>query len=152
MKHGLNVAVLLVALLATGCATIKPPRSFSKVTAPGWASIEIREEVDYDHAWKTVVGILVRDFDLQFVSKDDGYLRTDWLYSWSGVYQPNYRVRVIAKFADDRKTLGVKSEAQALVTDPMSGRPTGTWVMGVDSRLMSTIKTDLMGTIGRTTR
>jgi hypothetical protein len=43
-----------------------------------------------------------------------------------------------------QKTLQVRSEAWAL-----DGR---TWLIGTDSRLMSTLKTDLMGTVGRTTR
>jgi hypothetical protein len=53
-------------------------------------------------------------------------------------------VRITIKFSDDRKKLDVKSEA--LLTQGARG------VIGVDTRLASTLKTDLMGTIGRTTR
>ena len=140
-----RLALLLILLLGVcGCATQRVPRSFSQVLSPGWATIEIRDGVDYDHAWKTTLGILVRDFDLEFVSKDDGYIRTAWTYTWSGTYQQNYRVRVTAKFSDDRKSLDIKSEAHAL-----QGM---VWLLGVDSRQLATLKTDLMGTIGRTTR
>jgi hypothetical protein len=76
--------------------------------------------------------------------KDDGYIQTGWLHTWSGMYQEDYRVRVTVKFAADRKTLRVRSEAWML-----NGR---NWLIGTDARLMSTLKTDLMGTIGRTTR
>ncbi len=134
---------LCLALLLSGCSTPKPA-SFSHTTAPGWASVEIREGVDYNRAWDTVFNILSREFDMVTVMKDDGYIQTGWLYTWSGVYQDNYRVRVTAKFTSDRKTLQVRSEAWAL-----DGR---TWLIGTDSRLMSTLKTDLMGTVGRTTR
>ena len=137
------LSILFVSVL-TGCATTRVPKSFLRASSPGWTSIEIRDGVDYDRAWKTTMNILVRDFDLDFVLKDDGYIRTSWLYSWSGVYQENYRVRVTAKFSDDRKKLEVKSEAHALYGY--------NWVIGVDTRLLSTLKTDLMGTIGRTTR
>lgn len=140
------VGILTFACLAfalNGCSTPRPA-SFSHATAPGWASIEVREGVGYDRAWDMVFGILSREFDLITVLKDDGYIQTGWLYTWSGVYQDNYKVRVTAKFSPDRKTLQVRSEAWAL-----NGR---SWVIGTDSRLMTTLKTDLMGTVGRTTR
>jgi hypothetical protein len=104
----------------------------------------VRDGVDFDRAWKTTLGILVREFDIEFVSKDDGYIRTSWTHTWSGVYQQNYRVRATAKFSDDRKSVDIKSEAQALQGS--------IWLLGVDSRQLSTLKTDIMGTIGRTTR
>jgi hypothetical protein len=133
----------LVAVV--GCATTRPP-SFSNatVTTAGWATIEIRDGVGYDRAWDTVFSILAGDFDIEKALKDDGYLQTGWLYTWSGRYQANYKVRVTAKFTSDRKKLQVRCEAWAL-----SGR---TWLVGTDTRLMSTLKTDLMGTVGRTTR
>jgi hypothetical protein len=56
----------------------------------------------------------------------------------------NYRVRVTAKFAPDHTKVEIKSEAE-------SGGP-GSWTAGYDSRLLETIKTDIMGKIGRTTR
>jgi len=37
-------------------------------------------------------------------------------------------------------------------TEPEISLKDENWLMGVDSRLLTTIKTDLMGTIGRTTR
>jgi hypothetical protein len=138
-------AVLFLALLLIcGCATQRIPPSFSRISSPGWATIEIRDDVDYDRAWKTTLGILIRDFDIEFLSKDDGYVRTSWTHTWSGVHQQNYRVRVTVRFSDDRHSVEIKSEAHALHGN--------TWLLGVDSRQLSTMKTDLMGTIGRTTR
>lgn len=135
---------LLFLICMCGCASQRIPTSFSQVSAPGWITIEVREDVDYDRAWKTTLGILVRDFDIEFTDKDYGYIRTAWTYTWSGIYQQDYRVRVTAKFADDHKSLQIKSEAQSLDKDH--------WVIGVDTRQLSTLKTDLMGTIGRTAR
>ena len=135
-------AVLMTALC--GCMSPDIPQSFNRLSAPGWATIEIREAVTYDHAWNMALGILVRDFDIEVADKENGYIRTGWTYTWSGVYQYNYRVRVTVKFAEDRKTLDIKSEAQSQDGD--------NWVLGVDTRQLSTLKTDLMGTIGRTTR
>ena len=142
MKQAL--LVLATALLLCGCATPKTPPSFSTINGPGWTTIEIREGVAFEKAWNTVIGILIRDFDLVVALRDEGYVRTDWLYSWSGKYQQTYRVRVTLKFSDDRKRIDLKPEAQSMQD--------GLWVLGVDTRLVSTLKTDLMGTIGRTTR
>jgi hypothetical protein len=144
MKRGFRLLPLVSLVLAlTGCATSKPT-SFSRVNAPGWATVEIREGVEYNRAWDTVFAILTRDFDFSLVLKEDGYMQTAWLYTWSGIYQENYRVRVTVKFAPDRKSLQFRSEAWAL--------DGSAWVVGTDSRLMTTLKTDLMGTVGRNTR
>ncbi len=146
-----SVSIMIFCLLSycliTGCVTSQgggKPKSFSRSAATGWTSIEIRKELDFDRTWNTVVNLLVRDFDLQFIAKDEGYILTSWLHTWSGRYQVNYRVRVTVKFSDDRKKLQVKSEAQYLVGL--------NWIVGMDSRLVSTLKTDLMGVLSRTTR
>jgi hypothetical protein len=57
---------------------------------------------------------------------------------------PNYRVRVIIKFSPDKQNVDLKTEAQY--------KSSGQWLMGYDTRLLSTIKSDIMGTVGRTTR
>jgi hypothetical protein len=134
---------MAVAYLAgVGCAS--KPKSFVRTMEPTWASIEVRAELPYEKAWATVVDILVKRFDLEVMSKEDGYLRTNWLYTWTGELQENYRVRVTAKFSPDHTKVEVKSEAE------YGG--SGQWVMGYDTRLLQTIKGDVMGSIGRTTR
>ena len=143
MKKFSLLALALLLLVQTACSTTRPA-SFSRTTAPGWATVEIRDGVDFDRAWDMVFTILAREFDLATAFKDDGYIQTGWLYTWSGKYQENYKVRVTVKFSQDRKTLQVRSEAWAL-----NGQA---WIIGTDSRLMTTLKTDLMGTVGRTTR
>lgn len=135
-------AILLAAALG-GCAS-PWPTSFQPETVPGWATIEIRDGVGYERAWNTVFEILAREFDFATVLRDEGYIQTDWLHTWSGVYQQDYKVRVTVKFAGDRKSLQVRSEAWVLED--------AVWRTGVDSRLTGTLKTDLMGTVGRTTR
>jgi len=115
-----------------------------QTSSPGWSAVEIRDEVDYERAWETVFGILARDFDIEYASKEDGYLRTAWLYSWSGIHQANYRVRVTVKYSPDRRALELKPEAQYCKGN--------VWLLGVDTRQISTLRTDVMGTVGRTTR
>lgn len=144
MKLGVNtktMAGLILAFLVTGCMA---PKTFVETMEPTWASIEVRTDVSYDQAWEAVIDALVKRFDIEIMSRQDGYIRTTWLYTWTGKVQENYRVRVTAKFSPDHKKVEVKSEAE------YGG--SGLWVMGYDTRLLETIKTDIMGTIGRTTR
>lgn len=142
--HSLAAAGLLTAcLLATGCGGA--PRSFNSAP-PSWSNFTLREDLGYDHAWDMLFEVLVSTFDLEEIDKDDGYLRTAWLNTWSGAYLENYRVRVIAKFTPDRT--GIRIRTEALFLSP----GTGMWLFGTDDRLTATIKTDVMGTLGRTTR
>lgn len=143
MKRRVWLPLACVAALLCGCSTTVPT-SFSRKEGTGWATIELRDGVSYDHAWETVFGVLSRDFDMATVLKGEGYVQTGWLNTWSGLYQPDYRVRATVRFAPDRKSLQVRSEAWVFDGE--------TWLIGTDARLMSTLKTDLMGTVGRTTR
>ena len=140
MKH---LSFLCLALLAvvTGCAT---PKTFVRTAEPAWASVELRDDISYTNAWNAVIDILVKHFDMEILSQQDGYVRTTWSYSWTGKVEEDYRVRVTAKFSPDHKMVEVKSEAEF-------GGP-GHWEQGYDTRLLETIKTDIMGKIGRTTR
>jgi hypothetical protein len=134
----------LGALLLTALSGCMMPQTFVKTMEPTWATVEVRSEVSFDQAWESVVDVLVKRFDVEVMSRQDGYIRTTWLYTWTGTVTENYRVRVTAKFSPDRTKVEVKSEAE------YGGA--GQWVMGYDTRLLETIKTDIMGKIGRTTR
>lgn len=146
MKKINILAVFFIVAFLTGCSSTggPMPKSFSHISSPGWKTIEVRKEIGYDNAWSTLVNILVRNFEIDKFAKEEGYIRTCWLHTWSGTYQANYRVRVTAKFSDNRKQLEIKPTAQYL-----SGV---NWLTGVDTQLISTLKSDLMGTLSRTTR
>jgi hypothetical protein len=120
------------------------PTTFTRTLEPTWAGIEIRPELGYENAWNAIVDLLARRFDLEVISKDNGYVRTNWLYTWTGVMSEDYRVRVTVKFAPDHSKLEVKSEAQF--------RDVSGWVLGTDEALLQTLKTDIMGSVGRSTR
>jgi len=140
-KNFASLFAVFLVILACGCAA---PKTFVKTMEPTWASVELRTDVPYERAWASVVDTLVRTFDLEVLSKENGYLRTNWLYTWTGEVKENYRVRVTVKFTPDQTKCEIKSEAE------YGG--SGSWIMGYDTRLLATIKTDVMGTIGRTTR
>jgi len=125
---------------------VRPPKSFVRASEPGWTSVELRDKLPFDQAWQSAVDIVAKQFEMEMISKDGGYARTAWLYTWAkqGRTSENYRVRVIIKFSADRKSIDIKAEANYLQK--------GEWVVGYDDRLLSTVKSDIMGVIGRTTR
>jgi hypothetical protein len=140
----------IVALAAiSSCTPLKTtssaPTTFLKSMEPGWASFEVREGISPDRAWTTVFQLLARSFDVEVAQKEDGYIRTAWSYTWTGTYMRFYRVRITAMFAEGGKRLDVRTEAQF-------SQSSEEWVVGTDTSLLTTMKTDLMGTIGRTTR
>ena len=136
--------LFLVVLSLTGCRSI--PASFISTYEPGWSSIEVREGMKYEAAWQEVTDVLAKKFELEMISKDGGYLRTSWIYTWwkVGERTENYRVRAIVKFSPDGRKVDIKTEANYL-----RGKQ---WLVGSDTRLLETVKTDIMGVIGRTTR
>lgn len=138
--HRLFILLVLQVVLHA-CAA---PATFVRTSEPTWATVELRSDAAFERAWSSVVDTLVKRFDMEVLSKDDGYARTNWLYSWTGKVLEDYRVRVTVKFSQDRSKCEIKSEAEYY--------DTGGWEMGYDTRLLETIKTDVMGTIGRTTR
>ena len=116
----------------------------------GWNTVEVREGVTGDAAWEATVDLIARKFDIEILSKEDGYLRTGWLHSWTGNLSETYKVRAVIKFNADKTVLEVKSEAQYYDAGVL-GIGKG-WKMGTDELLTTTLRTDVMGKIGRITR
>lgn len=142
----LFVFVLVSFLSVSGCA----PKTFIKTMDPGWNSVELRDQLSFDEAWNSTVDTIARQFDIEVLSKEDGYLRTGWLHSWTGELKDSYKVRAMIKFSPDKRKLEVKSEAQHF-NPGLLGMGKG-WVMGTDERLTTTLRTDLMGKVGRVAR
>lgn len=149
MRKTIKTIVLLFACLVTyclftSCGAIRPS-SFVKATDGGaWSSIMIRDDMTYDQAFNEVLDVVAKRFEMDMISKDGGYGRTNWCYTWNdrGQYTEKYRTRVIFKFSNDRKKVDIKTEAE------FGGDPN--WIRGFDTRLLSTIKQDISGAIGRT--
>jgi len=120
-----------------------PPDSFVKTMEPGWTSIEVAEDIGYDKAWASVVDLLVKRFDIEVLSKENGYVRTAWLYTWTGELRKDYRVRATIKFSQDRSKIEMKSEANYY-----TGK---NWMIGSDTSLLETLKADIIGTTGQVT-
>jgi hypothetical protein len=159
MRKFIILAAVGIIGFLTHAACIPPggaltPSSFVQVIEPTWSTIEIKADMTYDRAWQEVVDVVAKRFEMEMISKEGGYLRTSWIYTWwkEGIVTENYRVRVIIKFSADQKKVDMKTEANFMLTAPETGRSTGNWVVGTDTKLLQTLKTDIMGVVGRTTR
>jgi len=78
-----SLFLLVVGAALAGCGNTAP-RSFSQIEAPSWSVIEIRDGLDYGRAWDMAIEILIKDFELDCAMREEGYIRTGWLYTWSG--------------------------------------------------------------------
>lgn len=135
---------LLMAGLVTACATTTPT-TFT-VGESDWSVIELRDGIEYDTAWQQIVDVLARRFDIEIVEKESGYLRSSWIYTWwqSGRHTEEYRVRALIKFTPEKDAVAIKTDAHYL---ERAG-----WITGADTLLLDTLKSDIMGVVGRTTR
>lgn len=139
-SYRLTLNALIMLILSTLYFSCASPKTFVRTMDPSWAKIELREDMSYDRAWQQVMDLLIRNFDIEIAQKENGYIRTGWLYTWTGRVTNYYRVRITVKFPEDRKALEIKSEAYYRDS------------VGYDSRLLDTYKSDIMGTVGRVTR
>lgn len=137
--------VVLFVLPLQGCFSSKP-KGFVVATDGGtWTSIYIREGLSYDRAFGEVLDVVASRFEMDMINKDGGYGRTNWVYTWNkkGKHDDKYRTRVIFKFSADKTKVNIKTEAE------YGGD--GCWIKGFDTRLLSTMKQDIMGAVSRTT-
>ena len=132
-----------VSMFGIGCA----PRSFVR-TAPGWKVIEPRDGLksNYDDAWQRTVDTVARNWDIEILDKDSGYLRTAWLHGIVGASYERYRGRITVKYPGVKtpNKVEVKTEAQWLERRPLG------WVTGFDSSFQRDVFTPLSGRLGRT--
>ncbi len=145
MNHVFSLcAIALLGIISTGCA----PSSFVR-TPGGWKTIEIREGLksDYDQAWQTTVDSVARDWDIEILDKDSGYLRTTWITGIVGVRGAmalRYMGRLTIKYPSvtDPTKLEVKTEAKWLEDYG--------WVKGHDMDFQRDVLSVLSGRLGRT--
>lgn len=146
MKKNFEFITLIVIVLCimTSCGTLKPSSFQRAVDGGNWNSILVRDDLPYDKAFGEVMDVIGRRFELDMISKEGGYLRTNWIYTWNkkGKYTNKYRTRVVIKFNADRSRIDIKTEAE------FGGEPK--WIKGFDTALLTQTKQDIMGVVGRT--
>jgi hypothetical protein len=147
-KYGvLRIVLVAVALtLCVGCAS-SSPSSFVR-SNPSWKVIEVREGLnnDCEKAWQTTVDTVARNWDIEMMDKESGYLRTAWTYGISGGMYNQYRGRLTVKFPGGQQCnkLDVRTEAQWL------GGYYGNWINGFDTAFNRDVYSELAGRLGRT--
>jgi len=137
--------IFLFALLMT--AGFAQKGSFVKSSESEWSTIQLRDDLTFEKAWGEVLDVIAKRFEMEMISKEGGYGRTSWIYDWTrpGTPRKDYRVRVIFKFSADHSKVDIKTDAQKLAKG-------GVWISGYDTKLMESVKTDIMGIVGRTAK
>ena len=149
MKKSLFILTTMTIFSVVFCScsilnkvTKKAPAGFIQTNEVGWSSIQIREELKFDKAFDEALDVVAKRFEMDVISKEGAYARSQWSYRWGVTEGTSYRTRVIFKFSPDKTKVDVKTEAEWNVGNM--------WRMGYDTRLLETIKQDMMGTVGRT--
>ncbi len=139
MKKYCYFLVCMTLTLLSSCGS----SNFIKGEA-GKTSVQIADRITYEAAFDDVVSVLFRDFEIEMINKEAGYIRTTWKTTWTAKPgqkpQKDYRVRVVINMSPTRKRIDILSEAEKLKG--------GYWIKGNDTRLLETIRKDIAGNVG----
>lgn len=142
MKNIYAIGLLLIAssALFNGCGT-GAPESFMRMTKQYWEVIEVKASVKYDDAWQRVIYIVTKKFELEMISKEDGYVRSAFGPSYFSEDMTNdkYQVRIVAKFTPDRKKVEYKIESRI-----WDGK---IWLNGSDVRVAANMRKDFVNSL-----
>jgi hypothetical protein len=139
-----RVTLLFVLFLTTfvfnGCGT-SAPDSYIKMDKQFWDAVEVSPKIKYDDAWQRVVYIVTHKFELEMVSKEDGYVRSAYgpSYFSEDLKNDRYKVRIVAKFTPTKKRVEFKIDAQVF-----DGK---VWISGSDSRVAANIRKDFVNSL-----
>jgi hypothetical protein len=140
---GFFMVFAIISFLYSCSLLKKAPTTFIKTNEPGWSSIQIREGLKYEAAFQEVLDVVAKRFEMDMIAKEGGYGRSQWSYKWTSSENGDYRNRVIFKFSSDRTKVDIKTEAEYLKN--------GSWIQGYDTRVLETVKQDIMGVVSRVT-
>ena len=105
----LGLVVPFVGLF-TGCQPIVTDQD------NGWITYEVRDGLSYNEAWMVVVdAILTRGYQFETLSKDDGYMKTEYLHEVVESLGVEVRTRIAVKFQYGRRTVRIKVDEDYLV-------------------------------------
>ena len=110
----------------------------------GWVSVLINKNIKYELAFDDVLSIVTRNFEIDMISPEAGYMRTKWNTTYikmsNGAIRKDYRVRVTIKMSKERMKIDVNAEAERLVGEY--------WRKGYDTSLLETMRLDISGVVG----
>ena len=138
------VVLALIGFVSTGCA----PSSFVR-TPGGWKTVEIRSGLssNYDQAWQTTVDTVARNWDIEILDKDSGYLRTTWvtgIVGTRGSVAQRYSGRITIKYPSVLSPSKVEVKTEARWQEEYG------WVNGYDTQFERDVFSALSGRLGRT--
>jgi hypothetical protein len=133
-------AAFLLVLLA-GCG-LGAPDSFMQMNRQYWEPMDLKPSLKYDDAWQRVIYIITKKFELEMISKEDGYVRSSYGQSYfsEDLQNERYQIRIVAKFTPDRKKFEFKIESRI-----WDGK---IWHNGSDVRVAANMRKDFQNSIG----
>lgn len=142
MKNIYTFGLLFIAssALFNGCGT-SAPDSFMRMTKQYWEVVDVKPSLKYDDAWQRVIYIVTKKFELEMISKEDGYVRSAYgpSYFTEDMGNDKYQVRIVAKFTPDRKKVEYKIESRI-----WTGK---IWENGSDVRVATNMRKDFVNSL-----
>ena len=138
--------ILLVIALAgfmvifSGCS----PPTFVRTSVANWKTVEFRPGLEREDAWHRIADTLAKNYDIEVIDKESGYIRSGWMYNLSGKINENYRTRVIVNIPVSNDKVELKIDAHWF--------DSSNWIPGYDTLLLNQVYTDVQGSVGRVTR
>ena len=141
MRTFFVVGCLLLFLAIGGCGG-GAPQSFMRMTKQYWEVVKIKPDITYNDAWERVIYIITKKFELEMISKEDGYVRSAFgpSYFTEDMQNDNYQVRIVGKFAPDRKKFEFKIESRV-----WDGK---IYQNGSDVRVAANMRKDFLNSLG----
>lgn len=141
MHNGLKLAIVTVCTLMYGCGT-GAPDSFMQMNKQYWEVMTIKQGIGYEEAWQRVIYIITKKFELEMISKEDGYVRSAYgpSYFSEDLLNDKYQIRIVVKFSPDKKRLEFKIESRI-----WDGKM---WRNGSDVRVAANMRRDFRNSLG----
>ncbi len=141
IKFILWSSILLTGIAGFGCS-LGAPESFMQMNRQYWETMTIKPGIAYEDAWQRVIYIITKKFELEMVSKEDGYVRSSYgpSYFSDDLLNDKYQIRIVAKFTPDRKKFEFKIESRI-----WDGK---IYHNGSDVRVASNMRKDFHNSIG----
>ncbi|NUN68122.1 MAG: hypothetical protein HUU02_00245 [Bacteroidetes bacterium] len=142
MRTALVRSLAVLMLIASAGCGLGAPDSFMQMNRQYWESMDLKPSVKYDDAWQRVIYIITKKFELEMISKEDGYVRSAYGQSYftEDLQNERYQIRIVAKFTPDRKKLEFKIESRV-----WDGK---IWHNGSDVRVAANMRKDFLNSIG----
>ena len=142
MKNRLVRSTAAITLFCLAGCGLGAPDSFMQMNRQYWETMDIKSSVKYEDAWQRVIYIITKKFELEMISKEDGYVRSSYGQSYftEDLQNERYQIRIVAKFTPDRKKLEFKIESRM-----WDGK---IWHNGSDVRVAANMRKDFLNSLG----